>query len=343
MAVNIFFSYARKDIGFLNKLKQHLTPLQREGLVSTLWYDHEISAGTEWEKEIDLNLNTAQIILLLVSPDFIASDYCYSIEVKRALERHEHGEACVIPVILRPIYWQGTPFGKLQALPTDAKPVTDPSWSTQDRAYLNITTGIRRTIQELTLQHIVTESASTDNTPIPPEPEAEKAVPQIEQSEQPVSVNAFSNLSLQPVITSESLQLVEANPSNLSPQQTIELPERLKSYRNWLVRLEATLDLGGSSELTEGFAKKLDRLLVEILSTIRTIPSDIPYSTLSEYFESKDNVLENIRQAHIQVLMAIESLPPYFVRSILNQHKPETFYQCLSTCREYLEKALDNW
>src|SRR2546429_9970665 len=103
MAVNICFSYARKDIGFLNKLKQHLTPLKREGLVSTLWCDREISAGTEWEKEIDSNLNTAQIILLLVSPDFIASDYCYSIEVKRALERHEHGEAKVIPIILRPV------------------------------------------------------------------------------------------------------------------------------------------------------------------------------------------------------------------------------------------------
>lgn len=125
MTVSIFFSYARRDVAFLEKLKQHLIPLQREGLVNTLWHDREISAGAEWAKEIDKQLNTAQIILLLVSPNFIASEYCYSFKMKRAIERHENREAAVIPVILRHCNWQGTPFHKLQALPTNAKPVTD--------------------------------------------------------------------------------------------------------------------------------------------------------------------------------------------------------------------------
>src|SRR5438045_5413886 len=118
MPVEIFCCYAHKDEALLNKLKTHLTPLQREGLID-VWHDRNISAGTEWEREIGQHLNTARIILLLVSPDFIDSDYCYGVEMKRAMERHERGEARVIPVILRPVYWKKAPFGKLQALPTD--------------------------------------------------------------------------------------------------------------------------------------------------------------------------------------------------------------------------------
>ena len=86
-----------------------------------------LSAGVEWEQEINQHLNNAQIILLLVSPDFMDSDYCYGVEMKRAIERHERKEARVIPIILRPVYWQGI-LGKLQALPTDGKPVIHRSW-----------------------------------------------------------------------------------------------------------------------------------------------------------------------------------------------------------------------
>src|SRR2546421_8892934 len=119
MPVKIFFCYAHKDEELLKKLQSQLIPLQREGLVEGFWHDRDISAGAEWEKEIDRHLNAAQIILLLVSPDFIASEYCYSIEMKRAIERHEKREARVIPIILRHVHWQKSPIGKLQALPTD--------------------------------------------------------------------------------------------------------------------------------------------------------------------------------------------------------------------------------
>src|SRR5713101_1817547 len=96
--VEIFCCYARKDQPLLNELKAHLMPLQRQGLV-TIWADTDIDAGTEWEREIEKHLKTAQIILLLVSPDFIASEYCYSKEMLRAMERHEAGEAHVVPII----------------------------------------------------------------------------------------------------------------------------------------------------------------------------------------------------------------------------------------------------
>ncbi len=146
MPVKIFYCYAHEDEALLNKLKTQLSPLQRQGLID-VWHDREISAGTEWEREITEHLNAAQIILLLVSPDFMNSDYCYSIEMKRAMERHELGEARVIPVILRPIEWKNAPFGKLQALPTNAKPVT--SWDNQqEEAFYDIAKGVKKVVEE---------------------------------------------------------------------------------------------------------------------------------------------------------------------------------------------------
>lgn len=161
MAVKIFFCYAHEDEELLKKLKAHLKPLQREGLID-VWYDREIRAGTEWEQVIKEQLNTAQIILLLVSPDFMASDYVNDVELKRALERHERGEAKVIPVILRPAYWQGAPFGKLQALPTDAKPVVGSSWRYRDEAFYNVEEGIRKVVRQLTTK------MSATPTPVSP-------------------------------------------------------------------------------------------------------------------------------------------------------------------------------
>lgn len=97
MSVQIFFCYAREDEPLLNKLKTHLRPLQRQGLID-VWHDREISVGTAWERKIDGQLSTAEVILLLVSPDSLASDYCYSKEMQRAIEWHERGEVCAILV-----------------------------------------------------------------------------------------------------------------------------------------------------------------------------------------------------------------------------------------------------
>src|SRR5579864_5056681 len=146
MPISIFFCYAREDEALLNKLKAHLRPLQRQSLID-VWYDRDISAGTEWEQEIKEHLNAAQIILLLVSPDFMNSDYCFGAEMKRALERHEAGEANIIPIILRPVYWENAPFSKLQVLPTGGEPVT--RWRDRDEAFLDIARGIQKIVKEL--------------------------------------------------------------------------------------------------------------------------------------------------------------------------------------------------
>src|SRR6266702_3671187 len=122
MPVKLFLCHAHEDEPLLDKLKSHLSPLRRQGLIQ-MWHDRDISAGTEWEQEISKHLNGAQIILLMVSPNFMDSDYCYGIEAKQAMERHERGEAQVIPIILRPCLWHDALFAKLQALPTDDKPI----------------------------------------------------------------------------------------------------------------------------------------------------------------------------------------------------------------------------
>lgn len=128
--------------------------MKRQGLTIE-WSDRKIGAGMEWSGEIKTHLNTSHIILLLVSPDFMVSDYCYDIEVKRAMERHQADEARVIPIILRQVYWEGAPFGGLQALPKDAKPVLSSYWHNLDEAFFDVALGIRRVVEELREKSLV--------------------------------------------------------------------------------------------------------------------------------------------------------------------------------------------
>jgi hypothetical protein len=115
--------------------------LRRSGTIRG-WHDRKIKPGDNWRDQISTHLEEAEIILLLVSPDFIASDYCYEVEMTRAIERHNDGEALVIPIILRPADWEVTPFSSLQALPKGGKPVT--LWTNEDEAFKNIAEGIRK-------------------------------------------------------------------------------------------------------------------------------------------------------------------------------------------------------
>ena len=155
--IKVFISYAHEDGPLFEELNKHLALLKWQDIID-VWHDREISAGMEWEREIDTRLNVAQIVLLLVSPDFMASQYCYSVEMARAMKRHEAGKACIIPVILRPVDWQRAPFGSLQALPTDGKAVTE--WSNQDSAFLDIVRGIRNAVEGLLGSPSVGQSSS---------------------------------------------------------------------------------------------------------------------------------------------------------------------------------------
>jgi TIR domain len=144
--IQVFVSYAHKDEKLRSELDKHLTLLKRKGVVDA-WYDRKILPGTDFGAEIDNRLCGSQLVLFLVSPDFLASGYCYEKEMARAMQMHQAGSARVIPVILRPVDWKDAPFAKLLALPKDGKPVT--KWANRDSALLDITEGIRSAINGL--------------------------------------------------------------------------------------------------------------------------------------------------------------------------------------------------
>jgi hypothetical protein len=144
--LTVFISYTHTDEPFKIELVKHLEPLRRLQLVEA-WHDRKIKAGEEWDKVVASNLEQADIILLLVSIDFINSSYCYDVELERAIERDEAGEARVIPIILRSCMWQQTPFAKLQALPKDGRAVV--LWADRDEAFVNVVEGIRVVAEQI--------------------------------------------------------------------------------------------------------------------------------------------------------------------------------------------------
>jgi GUN4-like/TIR domain len=147
-AISVFLSYSRKDKDLLDSFAVHLAGLVNTGQITT-WHDRDIEAGSEWEPAIQHQLNTAKIIILLISANFIASEYCYGNELKRAIERHDGGEAHVIPVILKPCLWNLPKilFSKLNVLPNDALPVTQ--WNDADAAFTLVVEHIARVVDRL--------------------------------------------------------------------------------------------------------------------------------------------------------------------------------------------------
>ena len=164
--IEVFFSYSHKDEELRDELEKHLSILKYRGLI-TAWYDRKIGAGEEWKGELDGHLNSAQIILLLISSDFLASMYCYDIEMRRAMERHNSGEARVIPIILRHAYWKGSPFSMLQALPTNAEPVKDGNWRSIDAAFKDVAEGLEKVINDFNPKNIESDTSriSSNNGP----------------------------------------------------------------------------------------------------------------------------------------------------------------------------------
>ena len=143
--INIFIAYAREDAAMLKKLRKQLKVLERTKNIH-IWYDGLINVGQYWEQEIKDALHNADIILLLISSDFLASDYCYENEMTTALELHQQGNVRTVPIILRECLWKDTPFATLQALPQDGVPVTSKVWETTDQPYVHIAKELKKII-----------------------------------------------------------------------------------------------------------------------------------------------------------------------------------------------------
>ena len=161
-SIRLFISYAHRDEDLRLELDDQLSNLYRQQIISG-WHDRRIAPGQEWADQIDNALNEAQIILLLISARFMASDYCYAKEMVRAIERHDAGEAVVIPIILSACDWQDAPFSKLQALPKDAKPIKN--WNDRDEAWLDVVRGLRQVIDRLSRPEPTVETSSVRGGP----------------------------------------------------------------------------------------------------------------------------------------------------------------------------------
>ncbi len=165
--VTLFYSYAHEDEPLRDELQDHLMILERRGVVRS-WHDRAIVPGHDWSQEIDEHLRTADVVLLLISKDFIASDYIMGAELHLAMERQRKGDAVVIPILLRQVDLQpedaaDMPFVNLlkpQGLPKDLKPVT--SWLNRDEAWTNVASGLRATVNEIRARRPAPRSDSRD-------------------------------------------------------------------------------------------------------------------------------------------------------------------------------------
>ena len=162
--VTVFFSYSHNDETLRDELAKHLKLLERTNIIDA-WHDRAIPVGSEWDKAIKTELNEADIILLLISADFMASNYIWDVEVETAMKRHEAGDAVVIPIVLREYDWFAAPFGKLQGLPKDAKPVT--LYENMDEPFTFIARHIKKTAKAIRAQKTIENEGDTPLTEAP--------------------------------------------------------------------------------------------------------------------------------------------------------------------------------
>lgn len=144
--IKAFISYSHHDKEYCKELEKHLSVLKRNKKIQT-WTDQKLIPGDEWNELISKEISEADLILLLISPDFLASDFCYEIEMNAAILRHTNNQARVIPIFIRFCDWNGTPFTKLQSLPSGGKPVKD--WADIDKAFLNVVEGIKKALDSI--------------------------------------------------------------------------------------------------------------------------------------------------------------------------------------------------
>jgi hypothetical protein len=157
LPIKLFFSYTHKDARARERLSAHLSLAERQGLVQS-WHDRKIPPGADWEGDINDHLNSADIIVLLISADFIASKYCWEREMARALERNDLHEAIVVPVVVAPVDWMGAPFGRLQMLPPSGKPVA--LWRDKEEAWFQTSRALRDLAERLVGGHDIVWSRS---------------------------------------------------------------------------------------------------------------------------------------------------------------------------------------
>lgn len=268
-AVSVFFSYSRKDLEMRNRLDEHLSVLKYSNKVRT-WHDLELAPGSEWEPILQHELNTADIILLLISVNFLASGYCYSKELQHAIERHNAGATRVIPVILSWCDWNhpDVPFSKLNVLPPNAEPIA--SWGVnQDQAFTQVAQQIRRTVEELQAKKAKYEeetiaaktaqpSKQAPSFEVPPPPDRNLTIPtHIYDRVTGVAGTVQGNMTIVPTLSSE---VAKNKPQEFTtPQQSFDFDsDDLSSDCNLdYTHLRDLLKAGNWKEADQETAKRM--------------------------------------------------------------------------------------
>ncbi len=238
--IEIFFSYAHKDKELCEELEKRLSVLKRQGTIS-IWYDRYIPAGSERKREIEKHLSTAQIIVLLVSPDFLASDDCYNVEMKKAIERKKRGETRVIPVLLRPTTLNDTPLQQLESLPINKRPVT--SWHQRDQAFYHVAEGIKKVVRDLL--------GEPENRKSKQQEKSKSAPPQDKKMDRPSGAPPAQNKKSRPLATTP------AKPVPLAQQSNNQIsPVFYGPLREAIVGVTNTVYINTTSPLIEEAAVK---------------------------------------------------------------------------------------
>ena len=233
--LEVFISYSHKDEDLKEELEVHLSTLRRQRKINP-WQDRTLEAGTEWDPQIKAALEAAHIILLLITPRFMASNYINDVELTRALERHRAGTARVIPIILKPVDLTDTPISQLQALPKDAKPIT--RWEDQDEAFLNVVQGIRRVVDALKTQQQPTKSPTVTNSADPVSsstvaPSTNTQTPTTPKSDTQKRLELFQLLSNLPGPTFDSIVYALNVPLPVMPPPIAPQGQRVPALLNW--------------------------------------------------------------------------------------------------------------
>lgn len=159
MTWRIFYSYANEDIELVERLSKFLKPLRHNNKIDE-WHDRMILPGEFWESEINKHLESAHLILFMVSADFLASEYCFGIEVEKAFDRLKKGEIAILPVLLKPCLWRESRFSELPIIPRNANPIT--SWTSVEEAFNNVAEEIQKLVSTLPPESIEPLADSND-------------------------------------------------------------------------------------------------------------------------------------------------------------------------------------
>ncbi|MBW4660396.1 MAG: TIR domain-containing protein [Drouetiella hepatica Uher 2000/2452] len=326
--IKIFYSYSRKDLDMRNTLEDHLAALRKANKIQT-WHDLELEAGTEWEPAILNKLDTADIILLLVSHNFIASEYCFGTELKRAIARHDEGTARVIPIILRPCDWNQpyVPFSKLNVLPTHAEPIT--SWADQDAAFTIVAQRIRETVQSLT--------KALEEREVQKNSELEKVQLRGQQSLQTynedlsLDENQVDQISLEQILSSLELKDIDQElVSNSSKEITDFSPTRKEKPKDQTRNVSSRKKVSSSEEQDEAvefankvYTRKTRKSLSEIQEAIvRGAWDNHSYKDIANNCKSNPISLESVGKRLWDILTESlgENVNKSNLRAIVKRH-----------------------